>query len=215
MPPPFQNEEFDDANSEADCDRILQEVLTEIDRRWKKRKDDWDAAQRCDERYTEELEMNDLRHKSAYGKASNTGKGILMTCLGLGSAATGVSARVGWVSVGKISLTVARVGSGVLAAITGLASLAYCKNLTNSTAQSEIDTVDAEKKLADKMSLTKRDECRRTTNYERVKRKYQNWYRYGGKRGGGRYWAIRVTNEDHPKCVEQFQNQGGDCGTTE
>ena len=87
-----------------------------------------------------------------------------MTCLGIGGTGTGVAERVSWKQGGKISLTVARIGSGVLGVIVGLATLGYCNNLANSTRQSEIDTANAIKEAADRDALDDRDECRRTTN---------------------------------------------------
>lgn len=93
-----------------------------------------------------------------------------MNCLGIGGAATGVAVRVGYISGGKISLTIARVGSGVLGAIAGIGSLAYCKNLANGAAQSSIDTADAVKEHADAVALRNRDTCRENNDYVRKRR---------------------------------------------
>ena len=213
----YNNPEFRDAASREDCDRILQEVLEDIEKKNKAINAAYDAAKKCDTTYDESLTTNDLAHKAAYASAANTGKGLLLTCLGLGTpVATGVSARVGWISGGKISITLARVGTGVLGGITFLASLAYCKRLANRSAQDEIDVADLQKAHADKVALRKRDNCRETTNYERAKRKFQRWHRRGGKtsRGqGGHWWAKRRANADHAKCLALFPS--GDCGTTD
>ena len=193
--------------------------MEEIDGRWKEIRKNNTAALRCDETYEDQLTTNYLNHKSAYARAANTGKGILLTCLGLGTpVATGVAVRVGWISGDKISLTIARVGSGVLGGITFLASLTYCRNLANGAAQSEIDVADLAKEHADNVGLRRRDTCRRNTNYERVIRRYIAW-RGSLPSGGPRrpsnyrqsiYDGLKAqARADHRKCLEQFQD--GNC----
>ena len=212
-PPRYSNDEFDAATSREDCDRILQKVLEDIDKRWKEIRDNNTAAVRCDEDYDAQLTTNDLAHKAAYASAANTGKGLLLTCLGLGTpVATGVSARVGWISGGKISITLARVGSGVLGGITFLASLVYCKRLANGAAQDEIDVADKQKKHADNVALRDRNRCREDTNYSRSRRLYFRWIPKSKSAG---YYAIQKdrARSDHQKCLALFPV--GDCGTTE
>lgn len=217
--PDYSNDEFHDAASREDCDRILKEVLEDINDRWENIEAAGKAAIACDTDYADDLKTNDLAHKAAYASAANTGKGLLLTCLGLGTpVVTGVSARVGWISGGKISITLARVGTGVLGGITFLASLVFCKRLANGAAQDEIDVADKIKEHADIVALRDRDRCRETTNYYAATRQYRYWKGpYKGRRGGWRLSMRRQLQDqaraDYRKCLEQFPV--GDCGTTE
>lgn len=96
--------------------------------------------------------------------------------------------------------------------ITGLASLAYCKNLANGAAQSEIDTADTIKEHADRVALKNRDICRENNDYVAKRRSY---WRVIGRTGRSPHWLKEKARADHQKCVEFFRNQAGDCGTSE
>ena len=224
--PCYDNTEFGDATSKADCDRILQKVLKKI----KKQNNDitaaYDAAKYCDTRYNQELEMNDLRHRGELARGVLTTDEIFWECMGLGGILGSGAARAStrWtISIRGSTVAIGRVGSGLIGLVVGFSTYKICKELRESTAQSVIDAANKEKELADEMSLTKRDECRRTTNYERAIRKRDNWIggRYPSGKGylyniGNHRRAINGANADHAKCLAHFTyGDCGDCGTTE
>ncbi len=60
---------------------------------------------------------------------------------------------------------VARIGTFALGTVVSAGVFAACRSLRNDTGQSAVDAANKEKELADKMSLTKRDNCREDTNY--------------------------------------------------
>ena len=221
--PIYNNPEFYNAASREDCDRILKEVLKRI-----KDQDDeidaaWEAAKYCDTRYGEELQMNELRLLGAMEQAKLKTDEIFLECMGLGGILGTSAARASsrWtIRIRGSTVAIGRVGSGAIGLIVGFATYKTCKELMESTAQSMIDAANKEKELADEMSLTKRDNCRETTNYARVKRRYDNWqggrypsgkgYRYNPR---GHRNAINRANADHEKCLAEFPS--GDCGTTD
>ena len=222
-PPRYDNDEFDAANSREDCDRILQEVLDAIEETNKEINDAWKAAEYCDTRYGQEMEMNETRLQGAMASAELEADNILYECLGI-SALVGGGAYKGsrWTMQrirGGLTATV-RVGTAALGTVVTIGVFAACKSTRDDTLQSLIDAANKEKELADKMSLSKRDNCRITTNYRNVKRRYSLWrggrypsgkgYRY---RTGGYRNAKAAANADHAKCLALFPS--GDCSTTD
>lgn len=174
VPSPFENEEFDDANSRADCNRILQEVLEDIKNQFDDKEAAWKAAKYCDTRYEQKLQMNNLRHSAARAAGKAKAEEIFWECMSFGGVA-GRGAGKAYSVIARTrtaTVTVVRVGSSAVAGIVGFGTFTLCRPLRNDTAQSMIVAVNAEKKLADKMSLAKRDECRRTTNYSRSRMMY-------------------------------------------
>ena len=223
--PCYSNTEFGDATSRADCDRILQKVLADIEQRWEKIEAAKDAAVYCDTRYNEELTMNDLRHRGELARGALTTDEIFWECMGLGGILGSSAARASsrWtISIRGSTVAIGRVGSGAIGLIVGFATYKTCKELREDTAQSVIDAANKEKEHADEMSLTKRDNCRETTNYERAIRNYINWrgsLPSGGPRRPsnyriGTYEALKAqAREDYRKCLNHFTY--GDCGVNE
>lgn len=223
--PCYANLEFEDANSRDDCDKILKDVLADIDRRWKKIKAAYDAAKKCDTTYDEELKTADLQHKLHMARAANQAQEIFWECLGFaglaGGTAGGTSSRLSIRIRGSL-VTIGRVGSGILGLVVSIGAFAICQDLRDHTAQDEVDAANNLKKNADELALRKRDRCRRNTNYERVIRRYNAW-RGSRPSGGprrpsnyrlGTYRSLQAqAREDYRKCLEQFPV--GDCGTTE
>lgn len=211
----YNNNEFRDANSREDCDRILQEVLEDIEKKTKKINKNWEAAKECDTTYDGDLKTNDLNHKRAMAQAAKDARDIFWECMGYGGAAgVGAGKAYHW-TIGIIrtaSVTVVRVGTGVVGSVVSIAVFLACKETRDDTVQSNVDVANKTKEHADKVALMKRDNCRETTNYERVKRRYDYWHRRG-KKGGGRYFALRRANSDHAKCLALFPS--GDCGVNE
>ena len=214
--PIYNNPEFYNAASREDCDRILKKVLDKIKETTKEIDKNWKEAKKCDTRYGEELTDNDLAHRRAMAQAVKDARDLFWECMGFGATATGGTTTVGWIvtKIKRATVTVTRFGVAAGAGVVvGIGVFIACKDTRDDTVQSLIDVANKTKEHADKVSLTKRDECREDTNYARVKRRYDDWWRHGGKRGGGRYWAIRRANSDHRKCLAEFPP--GDCGTTD
>ena len=226
--PCYDNTEFGDATSKADCDRILQEVLAKIEQTNEKINDAWEAAKKCDKDYDESLKTNNLNYNRTLAEDRATVKSIFLTCMGLGvggaSAGTAVTSvkKVTWTIRGGLTVVV-RLGSAAIGTVVTIGATAYCISLRNSTAESLRETRDAIKEDADARALRARDTCRRTTNYARVKRRYDNWKggRYPSGKGyrynpGNYRRAINSANADHAKCLAHFTyGDCGDCGTTE
>lgn len=200
--PIYNNPEFYDAASREDCDRILKEVLEKIKNTTDEIDDAWKAAERCDKRYGEELTDNDLAHRRAMAQAVKDARDLFWECMGFGATAGGGTTTVGWIvtKIKRATVTVTRFGVAAGAGVVvGIGVFIACKETRDDTVQSLIDVPNKTKEHADKVSLTKRDECREDTNYWRVKRRYDNWHRRrGGKRDhGGHWWALRRANSDH------------------
>ena len=169
-------------------------MLDKIENQNKEISDDWEAAEYCDTRYGEELQMNELRHRGELARGALTTDEIFWECMRLGSILGSGAARASscWtISIRGSTVAIGRVGSGAIGLIVGFATYKTCKELREDTAQSVIDAANKEKELADKMSLTKRDNCRITTDYDRVKRRYNNWR--GGRYPSGKGAAPEVT----------------------
>ena len=135
--------------------------------------------------------------------------------LGVGAGAASSVKKVSWTIRGGLTVVI-RVGAAAIGTVVTIGATAYCIKLRNDTAEELRESRDALKEDADELALKKRDRCREDTNYARVKRRYDNWHRYGGKRGsgyGGHWWAKRRANADHEKCLALFPS--GDCGTTD
>ena len=214
----YSNPEFRDANSREDCDRILQEVLEKIKNTTDEIDKNWKAAERCDTRYAEELTDNDLAHRRAMAQAVKDARDLFWECMGFGATAAGGTTTVGWIvtKIKRATVTVTRFGVAAGAGVVvGIGVFIACKETREDTVQSLIDVANKTKEHDDKVSLTKRDECREDTNYARVKRRYDNWHRRrGGKRDdGGSRKAISRANADHAKCLALFPS--GDCGVNE
>lgn len=221
--PCYENTEFGDATNKADCDRILQEALEKIKKRGEEISKAWAAARRCDERYEEELKMNNLVHEGALIADELQADNIFYECLGISALVGGGAYEGANLAIQKIRggiTTTVRIGTAALGTVITIGVFAACKSTRDDTLQSSIDLANAEKKQADKMSLTKRDECRITTDYARAKRRYDRWIggRYPSGKGyryniGNYRRAINRANADHEKCLALFPS--GDCGTTD
>ncbi len=112
--PCYDNLEFGDATSKADCDRILQEVLDKIEKQNKAINDAWKVAEYCDTRYGEELQMNELRHQGAMASAKLTTQEIFWECMGFGAVAGGAARGGSRWYISKIrGATVTRVSRGI------------------------------------------------------------------------------------------------------
>ena len=70
----YDNLEFGDATSKANCDRILQEGLDKIKDKGVEIRNKWKAAKYCDTRYADDLKMNNLRHQGALISAELQGR---------------------------------------------------------------------------------------------------------------------------------------------
>ena len=219
--PDYSNDEFHDATSREDCDRILQEVLKDIEKRWEDIEAAGKAAELCDETYADALKTNDLQHRLNMARAANTASEIFWECMGLGAAAGGTTASGGWVikTIKRTTVTVGRFGAlAGFTLVVGIGTFAICKKLRSDTAQNEVDAANNLKKHADELALKKRDRCREDTNYNAATRRYRHWKGpYKGRRGR---WMLSMRRQlqdkaraDYRKCLEQFPV--GDCGTTE
>ena len=171
--PDYSNDEFHDAASREDCDRILQKVLEDIEKRWKEIKAAGEAVIACDTDYADDLKRNDLQHKLDIANAINAAKGLFWSCMGFGGTGAVGGSMAGtyrWAvkNITTGAVTVARVGSGI-------ATYKICKDTRDDTAQSYIDTANQAKAHADKVALTKRDRCRETTNYDAAFREHFLW----------------------------------------
>ena len=222
---PFENEEFHDANSREDCDRILQKVLKDIEDQGNALEAAYDAAKKCDTTYDEELKTNDLQHRLNTARAANTASEIFWECMGLGGGAAGGTASGAWVikTIKGATVTVTRFGSAAgFTLVVGIGTYKICKDMRMNTAQNEVDAANNLEKNADGLALKKRERCREDTNYDAAIRDHLLWDgMYDTRRVDRRGRLIfsmwqRLTNKaraDHRKCLEQFPV--GDCGTTE
>ena len=216
----YNNDEFRDAASREDCDRILQEVLKKIKDQDDEINDAWEAAERCDEDYNESLKTNNLNHLSLMAQAAKDARDLFWECMGFGATAGGGTTTVGWIvtKIKRATVTVTRFGVAAGAGVVvGIGVFIACKETRDDTVQSLIDVANKAKEHADSVALRRRDNCREDTNYARAKRRYDNWHPrlINGKayRSGGRRSAINRANADHAKCLALFPS--GDCGTTE
>ena len=195
-------------------------MLKDIDKEWEAIEAAADAAYDCIRTYNEDLKTSDLNHRLAMAQAANRAKDIFWECMGFGAAAGTTTG--GWLvrSVRGATVTVGRIGAGAAGFVVGIATYKICKDTRDDTAQSYIDVANQAKAHADSVALRKRDACRETTNYERVKRAYENWwFRRASGKGylpGGYRRAINGANADHAKCLAHFTyGDYGDCGTTD
>ena len=220
-PPRYSNAEFDAAASREDCDRILQEVLKKIEQKTTEINENLEAAKACDTTYDEQLTTNDLNHKRAIAQAAKDARDIFWECMGYGGAAgVGAGKTYHW-AIGIIrtaSVTVVRVGTGVVGGVVSIGVFLACKETRDDTVQSLIDVANKTKEHADKVALMKRDNCREDTNYRNAKRKHYTWHPRRSSSGkgyfpGGRQNAISRANADHAKCLDLFPS--GDCGVNE
>lgn len=219
--PDYNNDEFHDATSREDCDRILQEVLEDINDRWEEIEAAGEAAYECDKTYERELKTNDLQHRLNMARAANTASEIFLECMGLGGAAAGGTASGGWVikTIKRTTVTVTRFGVAAgFTLVVGIGTFAICKKLRSDTAQDEVDAANNLKEHADELALKKRDRCREDTNYDDATRQYRRWKGPHKSRRGRWLPSVRQklqdqARADHQKCLEQFPV--GDCGTTE
>lgn len=218
----YNNPEFRDANSREDCDRILQEVLKDIDDEWKAIKTAAEAAWKCNRTYRDELETNDLNHRLHMAQAANRADDIFWECMGISAAVGAATGSWAVKAVRAGTVTVVRVVSGAAGILVGYATYKACKELRSDTAQDEVDAANNIKKNADELALRKRDRCREDTNYERAVRRYRLWKGSGGSGGPRRPSNYRRGNyenlksqarADYYKCLALFPS--GDCGTTE
>ncbi len=218
--PCYDNLEFGDATSKADCDRILQEVLKKIEDQGDAINDAYDAAIRCDTRYTEELKMNNLVHLGAMARGALQADEIMWECLGIGGLAGGTAAGVSRnlsIRIRGSTVAIGRIGSGIIGLVVSIGAFGICKTLRDDTLQSAIDVANKTKEHADEVALMKRDNCRKDTNYARAIRNRDNWNggRYPSGKGyryniGNYRRAINAAKADHAKCLAHFTY--GDCG---
>ena len=212
----YDNNEFRDANSREDCDRILQEVLDKIKEKTKEIDAAWKAAEECDITYAEQLTTNNVNYNRTLAEDRSTVNSLFLTCMGLGVGAGAASSvkKVTWTIRGGLTVVV-RVGAAAIGTVVTIGATAYCISLRNSTAESLRESRDAVKEDADSRALRARDTCREDTNYARVKRRHANWWRTrGGKRGPGGYGSsVNRAKADHARCLALFPS--GDCGTTD
>ena len=217
--PDYSNDEFHDANSREDCDRILQEVLKKIKKKTDKINAARKAAERCDTTYDESLKTNNVDYNRTLAEDRATVRSLFLTCMGLGVGAGAASSvkKVSWTIRGGLTVVV-RVGSAALGTVVTIGATAYCISLRNSTAESLRETRDAVKEEADSRALRDRNTCREDTDYDAAVRKHRHWS--GPHKGRRDRWLPSVRQKlqdqaraDHQKCLEQFPS--GDCGTTD
>ena len=111
--PIYNNPEFGDAASREDCDRILKEVLADIENQWTQIKNDATAAYDCNRTYRDELKTNDLQLRLNMARAANTAQEIFWECMGIAGVAGGGARGAARWSIARIStatVTVVRVG---------------------------------------------------------------------------------------------------------
>ena len=153
-------------------------MLEDINDRWEDIEAAGKAAERCDTRYGEELTDNDLAHRRAMAQAVKDARDLFWECMGFGATAGGGTTTVGWIvtKIKRATVTVTRFGVAAGAGVVvGIGVFIACKETRDDTVQSLIDVANKEKEHADKVSLTKRDECREDTNYAAATRQYRHW----------------------------------------
>ena len=146
--------EFDNAYSEADCDKILRDKLKRIE-------DNLDEAEeseaivlkRCDKKYELRMKSNELAKQAAYQTALANYQRPILELHGFWRCGNG-GRRKDWLYQRRQSFSYhCSCGIGVAGAFVSLSTYDYYRNLANSIAQSLRDTADKFKENADTIGV--------------------------------------------------------------
>ena len=208
--------DFDNASSEADCLKILNDKKEARRNKFEEAKKKARAAYAvCETNRNNSLELNEANLQVAYQTAENAADGLFWSCLGFGGGPATATAAAGSSWIVKIrggSVAVSRFIGGLAGAVVLVGSLAACKSLANDDEAKARAAAKEVKRIQDKTAWDRFNQCY-DANYAPLNDK--------ANKIRARYFRHRkVWERQYRQCVEFFEdqedeNQDGNCATTD
>ena len=199
--------DFDNARSEADCLKILNEKK---EAQWNKFLEAQELASAawdvCLLNRTNRLKLNEAVYQHDIIKAESDAKGNFWGCLGFGGgpatavAIAGTRQVVHWVKKGAVA--VGRVASATAGAVVSLASFIACRISANNDLANAIDAANEVKRIQDEIARTLYSQCMETS-YRPLQDKADWWFRKYKRN-------MKAWERQYAKCVEFFEDQEGE-----